>query len=292
MAGKEQEKPDLLPTPLPAVEAEEKEAVPQVSDAQLKEMCVIYDYVLTGKIGDEELIMSVSINKKDSLSKITYRNRHTRFSPHIYRGMSGKFVENRLNLFGKEVINRDSVEKTRIEAVIDLEKGTLSGKKIWKHGKEELIEMQHFYDTTVPLFTFKSDYTDKGFNTDSLTKIVIYDLSDNVVQEIAGLDARPSSNTIHLSDINFDGYPDIALDMQWLARGGIYRYWLYNKDSQQFEETDIMDGILSERSTDYLNQTITVSEMIDENVEETRVYKYINGKYELIDSYTITFEEE
>lgn len=173
----------------------------------------------------------------------------------------------------KQGNNKDTIVSNTIDTL----------KEMHVHKVASPLEADNF-----PQFVFKSDYTDKGYNSDSLTKIVIYN-KGVVVQMLDNLHAFPGQNKIYLEDINFDGYPDLALDTQWLARGGIYKYWLYNADKEKFEPTNIMDSIYyscDDKEIDYKNKTITITQPNGYNSYLTEIYRWEDNKYSLVESGT------
>lgn len=115
---------------------------------------------------------------------------------------------------------------------------------------------------------------------------IIYKKTDQLHQEIRGIDAQPTFNpydALEVQDCNFDGYPDLLL-MQFLPAGPNipYSFWIYNPKRTLFELNADLEQVTS--PTFDTKRKCIVSYWRDGAANHGKdTYRWIDGKLVLVE---------
>lgn len=105
------------------------------------------------------------------------------------------------------------------------------------HNEQHQQEVKVVYDKEViPDFNYE-------FSPPQILSIKLYSDDGKLLEEIKPESANSNASPVwpELTDLNFDGYPDLSLVISSGTLGDFYAYWLYDPKTGLFEEA-IFDG--------------------------------------------------
>lgn len=259
-----------------AIKKVKKETVNQSSNVTLN-----FHNTYTGKINDKyEIVMKVE--KSESYLTGTYK----------YKGKDQTIYLRLKSKKGNSYVLEEYIYNENGTSITGFFEGTFndnifSGK--W-FSTDRSKSFPFSVKTNSSTFNFASNVNlDENGSTLTFT---ILDANNSEIQKIEVEQTTFPDSSITVEDMNFDGYSDIRIVNLVAVNGNTnYSCWLYNPDSQRFENNEILTQLadpIFHQNTKQVNTTW--KEGYGTYGHET--YQYQNNKYLLIESGYTNMNEE